>query len=124
MSHHYHAVRGYATIIAPFIIVSRLVAIGGIYQESSMAAIVTGKFIYFAYGSNMFTRRIAARVPSAIFSGTGYIRERRLTFNKVSIDGSGKCDIEGTANPNDLVYGVLFEIDSNEKGELDRAEGL
>ncbi len=81
-------------------------------------------FLYFAYGSNMLTRRLAARAPSAAVVATGFIEGYRLTFDKVSTDGSGKCDIESTGNPADRVYGVLFRIASAETGALDAAEGL
>lgn len=84
------------------------------------------KFIYFAYGSNMLTRRLTAtdRAPSAVPIGVGYVPNRKLTFDKVSSDGSGKCDIETTNNSADRVHGVLFEISSTEKFSLDKAEGL
>ncbi len=83
-------------------------------------------FVYFAYGSNMLTRRLTAtdRAPSAVPIGTGYVSNRRLTFDKVSRDGSGKCDIEITISSTDRVYGILFEISSTEKSSLDSAEGL
>ena len=83
-----------------------------------------GTFLYFAYGSNMFARRLAARTPSAVRITTAFIKGRRLTFDKVSTDGSGKCDIEATGNPADRVYGVLFRIATAEEGALDEAEGL
>lgn len=74
----------------------------------------------------MLERRLHAadRAPSARVIGTGYVRGRRLTFAKLSIDGSGKCDIEITGKAEDRVYGVLFEIDNAEKAALDRVEGL
>lgn len=83
-------------------------------------------FIYFAYGSNMLSRRLKAknRAPSATPIGTGYVSSRRLTFDKVSKDGSGKCDIENTANSTDRAYGVLFKIVMSEKQKLGIAEGL
>lgn len=83
-------------------------------------------FRYFAYGSNMLTRRLTAanRAPSAKPLGIGYLEGLRLTFHKVSRDGSGKCDAERTGNDTDRVYGVLFEINSKEKDALDCAEGL
>ncbi len=81
-------------------------------------------FLYFAYGSNMLSRRLRVRTPSAVVIGTGYVCSRRLTFDKVSSDGSGKCDIEQTTNLTDRVYGVLFEIACSEKSDLDAAEGL
>lgn len=85
---------------------------------------MTPTFLYFAYGSNMLSRRLRARTPSATAKGVGYLRGRRLTFDKVSTDGSGKCDIEPTPHQTDRVYGVLFEIANNERAALDEAEGL
>lgn len=74
----------------------------------------------------MLSRRLRAcdRAPSATPVGTGFIAGRRLTFDKVSTDGSGKCDAEPTSNPTDRVYGVLYEIAASEKTSLDRAEGV
>lgn len=85
----------------------------------------TNTFVYFAYGSNMLSRRLQAkeRTPSAVAIGIGFVQGRRLTFDKVSRDGSGKCDIEVTNNPKDRAYGVLFKISSAEKSNLDKAEG-
>lgn len=84
------------------------------------------KFRYFAYGSNMLTRRLRAtdRAPSATSLGVGYVEGRQLTFDKVSKDGSGKCDAEATGENTDRVYGVIFEIASTDKAALDKAEGL
>jgi gamma-glutamylcyclotransferase len=81
-------------------------------------------FTYFAYGSNMLSRRLkaASRAPSGEPIGTGYVSNRRLTFDKVSKDGSGKCDIESTADSTDRAYGVLFKIALLEKQSLDSAE--
>ena len=83
-------------------------------------------FRYFAYGSNMLTRRLQApnRAPSAVAICIGYVEGRRLTFDKVSSDGSGKCDAEKTGTRSDRVYGVVFEIPLQEKPALDKAEGL
>jgi gamma-glutamylcyclotransferase len=47
-----------------------------------------------------------------------------LTFDKVSSDGSGKCDAEKTALSEERVYGVVYRMDDSEKPALDRAEGL
>jgi len=80
--------------------------------------------LYFAYGSNMSSRRLRGRVPSAKAIRIGYIQGYRLTFDKVSADGSGKCDAEETGNPQDRIFGVIYEIPAEEKGALDEAEGL
>ena len=89
-----------------------------------MNDVTPGTFLYFAYGSNMFTRRLTARTPSATASGTGFVEGHRLTFDKVSDDGSGKCDIEATTNRDDRVYGVIFRIATAQEPELDRFEAL
>ena len=80
------------------------------------------KLRYFAFGSNMSSRRLKARVPSARVIGPGVLPGHRLAFHKVSKDGSAKCDILPSGS--DRVQGVLFEIDEAEKPLLDRAEGL
>jgi gamma-glutamylcyclotransferase len=80
--------------------------------------------LYFAYGSNMLSKRLKARVPSVVRRGIGYICGHRLTFDKPSADGSGKCNAAATHLPEDRVYGVIYEIDPSQKAQLDRAEGL
>lgn len=84
----------------------------------------TNKIVYFAYGSNMLSRRLCERTPSATKLGVGFLKKYRLTFDKVSKDCSGKCDMNYTGLETDRVYGVIFEIDPSEKRKLDSAEGL
>ncbi|MGD8384961.1 MAG: gamma-glutamylcyclotransferase, partial [Lysobacterales bacterium] len=80
------------------------------------------KLDYFAYGSNMSSKRLRARLPSASLAGVGVLRGHRLVFHKVSNhDGSGKCGI--VESTRDHVLGVLYEIDADEKPVLDRIEG-
>lgn len=79
--------------------------------------------LYFAYGSNMSTRRLRHRVPSARPVGAGSLAGHRLAWHKKGADGSGKCDIPA-ARPGDIVYGVLYQIDAAHRIHLDRAEGL
>jgi gamma-glutamylcyclotransferase len=81
-------------------------------------------FFYFAYGSNMFTKRLTQRVNSARAWRTGFIAGYRLTFHKRSKDGSGKCDAEPTGSPDDRVYGVVYEVNAKQEPELDEAEGV
>lgn len=80
-------------------------------------------FLYFAYGSNMLTRRLQARTPSARPVGRATLPGHELRWHKVSKDGSGKCDIVSAAG-GAMVHGVLFEIALSEKTALDTAEGL
>jgi gamma-glutamylcyclotransferase len=80
---------------------------------------------YFAYGSNMLSQRLTARVSSAAFLTTALLRGYALRFHKRSKkDGSGKCDALHTGDTRDVVYGAVFEIDEAEKADLDRHEGL
>ena len=80
---------------------------------------------YFAYGSNMSTSRVQERVPSAKRIGLYFLERHDLRFHKISDkDGSGKCDAYFTDKADDIVIGTLFEIISDEKTNLDKAEGL
>jgi gamma-glutamylcyclotransferase len=85
-------------------------------------------FLYFAYGSNMSTRRLERRVGKADKIAIGYVSGRTLTFDKRSQDrlgdSSGKCDCQKSANQEDRVWGVVFRARSSEMTRLDRAEGL
>ncbi|WP_268960447.1 gamma-glutamylcyclotransferase family protein [Paraburkholderia metrosideri] len=82
------------------------------------------QFFYFAYGSNMSTRRIVARLPSAKTIATGFMIGYKLVFDKVSKDGSGKCDCEHTGSVGDRVYGVIFVVLCSERAAFDRFEGV
>lgn len=72
----------------------------------------------------MSTPRLKYRVESATVLSVARLYQHSLRFHKKSTDGSAKCDIEHTKNPNDIVYGVVFEILASEKHVLDRYEGL
>jgi len=76
---------------------------------------------YFAYGSNMLRERLVARVSTAQAVAVGAVRDYRLDFAKVSVDGSGKGDM--VASPGDEVWGVLYEFDASQKADLDEQEG-
>jgi len=81
-----------------------------------------GEVLYFAYGSNMLTARLRARVPSCRPLGVAWLPGHELRFHKRSKDGSGKCNAlpaEGAAG----VMGVLFSFDAIDRPGLDRAEG-
>ena len=81
--------------------------------------------LYFSYGSNMSSRRLRARTPSAAFVTTARLVGYGLRFHKRGLgDGTGKCDIVDTGEAADIVHGVVFRIDAAEIAALDRAEGL
>jgi gamma-glutamylcyclotransferase (GGCT)/AIG2-like uncharacterized protein YtfP len=79
---------------------------------------------YFSYGSNMSSRRLLSRVPSARFVATAKLRGYALCFHKKSQDGSAKCDAYETENDQDTVHGVIYEILKSHKAVLDHIEGL
>lgn len=79
---------------------------------------------YFAYGSNMLTERLKARVSSAS-NPTHYVLLRHhLRFHKKSVDCSGKCSIVATESATDAVHGILFDVADDQIDALDRAEGV
>ena len=79
----------------------------------------------FTYGSNMSTRRLQARAPSARFVAVATLGAHRLVFHKFSRrDRSAKCDAYFTCDPDDRVVGVVYDIHESDKPALDRAEGL
>ena len=78
---------------------------------------------YFAYGSNMLRERLAARIGPTRQLGHAHLAHHRLTFNKRSKDGSGKCTVVASSNNEDGVWGVLFELSVRQKRILDRFEG-
>lgn len=83
-----------------------------------------GTFLNLAYGSNMLTARLRERVSSARPVGTACLPGFSLRWHKVSVDGSGKCNVVEDATPGACVWGVFFAIESAQKDSLDKAEGL
>lgn len=81
-------------------------------------------FYYFAYGSNMLTRRLRERTPSACVVAVGALHGHELRWHKVSRDGSAKCDAVPTSSAAGIVHGIVFEIDVAEKASLDVVEGI
>ncbi|KKN76542.1 hypothetical protein LCGC14_0369130 [marine sediment metagenome] len=76
----------------------------------------------FAYGSNMSTQRLAARIL-ARFVTTAMLPAYRLAFHQLGGDSSGKCDIV-PASGQSAVYGVVWEVAPHHKPTLDGFEGL
>jgi hypothetical protein len=68
--------------------------------------------------------RLTQRVPSAKPCFAAKLSKYRLAFHKRSNDGSGKADVEYTGNIDDLVWGVVFQLEASQKPNLDNAEGL
>lgn len=85
---------------------------------------MTDTVYYFAYGSNMSSARLGARVSTGRSVGTGALPGHRLEFHLLSRnDDSSKCDAYYTGCDEDVVHGVLFRLQASELPVLDRYEG-
>lgn len=77
---------------------------------------------YFAYGSNMLTKRLQKRCPGAVSKERAHADDWIVEFSKPSIDCSGKATLSpknGHRTP-----GMLFEIPDAEVCCLDKSEGV
>ena len=79
---------------------------------------------YFAYGSNLSSPRLFARISSARALTTARLHEHSLAFHMPGQDGSAKCDAHFTGQAEDTVWGVVYQIDPLQRPVLDRFEGL
>ncbi len=79
----------------------------------------------FVYGSNMCGGWLKhGGISSARFVAVAVLREHDLRFHKRSLDGSGKADAYRTGSSSDVVWGVVLEMNEEDKAKLDRVEGL
>jgi len=75
---------------------------------------------YFAYGSNMSGPRLRARIGEVESLGAASIEGWRLVFNVASRDGSGKANLEPSADA--IAWGVVWRIGSERWATLDGFE--
>ena len=76
----------------------------------------------FSYGSNLTLERISARTPSVRKVRNYYLENFALKFNKRSIDGSTKANIQPSTG--EATWGIIQSILPEDEGKLDAAEGL
>lgn len=78
---------------------------------------------YFAYGSNMLTRDLRGRCPSARPRSRARLADHQLVFFcEDSLWGGGVAAI--VPAPGEVVEGVLFELAPVDFGPLDEYEGV
>ena len=78
-------------------------------------------FPYFAYGSNLLSRRLADRCPSARYHALACAEDLAIEFSKESgEDGSGKATL--VPSHGHRLYGVVYEVESGELEILNRIE--
>jgi len=76
--------------------------------------------LYFAYGSNMSTARLRARIARAQPIGAARVEAFETLCNKRGKDGSGKANL--VATPASEAWGVLFQLAAADWEVLDRYE--
>lgn len=79
--------------------------------------------LYLAYGSNLHPLRLGERVSSATFEAVVILPAHRLAFHKRGQDGSGKCNLESSPDPQQRVFAAVYSMDRGEVPLLDRFEG-
>ncbi|VVC86679.1 unnamed protein product [Leptidea sinapis] len=77
--------------------------------------------LYFAYGSNLYKRRMQINVPSAVFIGPAVLKDYRLDFNKYSSNwrGAAATIVE---DPGNVVWGAVWSMNPGEILKLDKQE--
>lgn len=76
---------------------------------------------YFAYGSNMHPERLLERIGKYHTAFPVSLSNYRFRYNKKSIDGTAKGNIEPIDG--EVVHGVCFEIDNDDFSILQKCEG-
>jgi uncharacterized protein (TIGR00369 family) len=77
--------------------------------------------LYIAYGSNMASARLGARVPSARPLGAARLADWAWRCNKHGADGTAKANL--VRQDGAETWGVLYELDAGALEVLDRHEG-
>jgi len=89
-----------------------------------MASGTGSKFLYFAFGSNMCTKRIHINNPSAVFKHVAVVEGYKLFFGYSDSNrwrGEVATIVEETgAN----VHGIIWELDKDHQVTLDKQEGV
>jgi len=83
-------------------------------------SISTNYLLYFAYGSNMNVKRLLSRTGSAVKWDNGMISGKKLFFNKLGQDGTGKANL--IDHHGEKAFGVLFHVSEADLIKLDKFE--
>ena len=92
-----------------------------------MIEAIEGTCFYFAYGSNMCTRKLqeVSGCPSAVALAVARLPRHELQFRMGSKKQKDSCGVNAweTGNEESVVWGVLFRITDAERRALIRVEG-
>ncbi|XP_055592772.1 gamma-glutamylcyclotransferase-like [Uranotaenia lowii] len=80
-------------------------------------------FNYFAFGSNLYSKRIHMGSPSAVRNGIGYLEGYRLDFFHYAARwrGAPATIVESEGH---RVWGALWQINTTNLPDLDKQEGV
>ncbi|XP_045461880.1 gamma-glutamylcyclotransferase-like [Harmonia axyridis] len=84
---------------------------------------MNGKFLYFAYGSNLLQKRIHINNPSAVRAGIGKLKDYTLDFNTYSKRWRG-ASATIVEKKGAHVWGALWTLDNEHMTTLDEQEGV
>ena len=76
--------------------------------------------LYFAYGSNMSSARLAARLGPTRCLGRAVLDHFALAWNKPGLDGSGKANLRPRVGA--ATWGVLYALEGHHWPKLDAFE--
>ncbi len=74
--------------------------------------------ILFAYAGNMNVDKFAKTVPSAKKLGVAKLPGYNFVFNSTGEDESAKANVVKSYDPDAMVWGILIEIDDEERGDF------
>lgn len=79
---------------------------------------------YFAFGSNLSVEQMRERVGFVGSPRPGKLTGYKLVFNKYAQSrGCGATNLIATGNPNDVVEGIVYDLNQAQLSQLDRHEG-
>ncbi|XP_037548808.1 gamma-glutamylcyclotransferase a [Nematolebias whitei] len=92
-----------------------------------MTVASAGRFMYFAFGSNLLKERLQLANPSATFFSIGRLKNYRLNFglwakNVETIWHGGAATIEFC--PDSELWGVIWTLSDEDSSNLDSQEGV
>uniref|UniRef100_A0A3B4U9F2 Gamma-glutamylcyclotransferase a n=1 Tax=Seriola dumerili TaxID=41447 RepID=A0A3B4U9F2_SERDU len=94
---------------------------------SKMSGVASGRFMYFAFGSNLLKERLQLTNPSASFCTTGRLKDYELNFGlwEQHVENAwhgGVATIEFC--PGAEVWGVIWTLSNENLTSLDNQEGV
>ncbi|GAB1598364.1 gamma-glutamylcyclotransferase-like [Argonauta hians] len=84
---------------------------------------MTGKFFYFAFGSNLLKERLLLKNKTAVFKTTAKLENYQLKFGYKSTTwfGHAATIVESKGN---VVWGSVYEMNNSNLESLDKQEGV